>query len=276
MPAATGKDASSGAAKRVGRKALPWLEGLVRSGYAAKGLIYGLIGVLALLAAFHLGGKLANQKGAVQTVGQFKFGGGLLIAIAVGLAAYSTWRLFSALMNPEGRKPLQRIAYGVSALAYYALGYAALQAARGVSSQGASPQKYAGVVEHPLGRYAAIAVGIAIIGVGVFQIVKAYTKSFMKVMKTGEMTEKSHEFAENSGRIGYGARGVVFFIIGWMLLRAGFDRNANEAGGISKALQTLALQPYGRWLLAIVAMGLLAYGLYMFVEAQYRRIEPLD
>jgi hypothetical protein len=263
-------------AKEAVRKSKPWIEVAVRCGYVAKGILYGFIGILALLSAVGQGGKAANQKGAIDTLAQYHYSGPLLIAMAISLWAYSTWRLSLAIFNPEHKKPLSRIVYALASFVYFGLGYAAFQGAQGLQTHGTSPQHYAGAIEHPAGRYLAMLAGLVVIGVGVGEAVIAYTKKFMKVFKTEEMGPKQVAFATTFGQAGLAARAVVFFLTGWFLLRAGFDRNANEAGGISKALLTLATQPFGRWLLGLAAIGLIAYGLFMFVEARYRKIAAVD
>ena len=254
------------------RHARPWLEPAVRIGYVAKGVLYAAIGVLAFLAAIGRGGKAANQRGAIDTLATLPFGHVLVIGIGFGLAAYSTWKLFYALLNPEREKPLKRITAFLGALMYFGLTFAAFQASRGLQTQGQNPQKYSGVVDHPLGRYLAIAGGVVVFAVAVAEIVKGMTAKFLQVLKTQEMDENEIDLARFSGRLGLLSRAVVFFLIGWFLVRAGIDRQASEAGGISKALITLGNQPFGKWLLGFAAIGLIAYAIFMFVQARFRRI----
>jgi len=254
------------------RHARPWLETAVRCGYVAKGIIYGAIGVLALLAAIGAGGKAANQRGAIDTLATLPFGNVLLIAIGVALAAYSTWKLYYAALNPEKQKPLKRIAAMLSALVYFGLAFAAFEASRGMQSHGQTPQQYSGVFAHPIGRYLVIVAGIGIFAVAIAEIVKALKDKFMALLKTAEMNKNEIDLAKFSGRLGLLSRAVVFVLIAWFFVRAGIDRSASEAGGISKALLTLGNKPFGRWMLGSTAIGLIAYAIYMFLQARFRRI----
>ncbi|MEA2553229.1 MAG: hypothetical protein QOJ65_1405 [Fimbriimonadaceae bacterium] len=267
---------AAGAAQKTeeaAQKAQPWLEPLARFGYVAKGFIYGQIGMLALMPAVGRQGKFVNQKGAIQTVAQMQFGAVILYAIAIGLAAYSTWRLLMAIFNPEGKKPFKRIGYGITALAYYALGFAALQAAMHQSKgSNGGMQKWAGLVDTPWGRALAVAIGLGLIALAIGQSINAFKSKFMDNLDKTSMDEKERKLATVSGKLGLWARAVVFLLTGGFLIRAGLDASPREAGGMSKALQTLAAAPYGRFLLGAVAFGLVAYAVFQFVEARYRRI----
>lgn len=254
------------------RRARPWLEPAIRCGYVAKGIIYGAIGLLAFLAAIGSGGKAANQRGAIDTMATLPLGKVLLVGIAVALAAYSTWKLYYAFSNPENEKPLKRVAAFLAALVYYGLTFAAFQASRGMQTQGQTPQQYSGVFAHPIGRYLVIAAGIVIFAVGIAEFIKALKDKFMEVLKTQEMNQKEIDLAKFSGRLGLLSRAVVFALIAWFFIRAGIDRQASEAGGISKALITLGNEPFGRWLLGFTAIGLISYAIFMFVQARFRRI----
>jgi hypothetical protein len=128
------------------------------------------------------------------------------------------------------------------------------------------------LLEQPFGQWLVGAVGLGFIAFAVSQFYKAYTAKFRENLNTNEMDEKTETFATRAGQAGLSARGVVFGIIGVFLIQAALNSNASEARGLSGALRALEQQSYGQWVLGIVALGLIAYGLYMFVLARYRRI----
>lgn len=270
VPAKVGEVAQE--AKNVARKAHPWLKILVKGGYIAKGLIFGMIGILALLAAMGVGGKATNQKGALQTIAQKPFGSVLLVAMAIGLFGYSAWRLLMAVFNPEEQKPFKRVAYAFTGLAYAAIGFAALAAAGGDRSN--NTKQLAEWVTQPVGMVAAAIFGAVMMAVGAGQLVNCFKASFMKVLEEDRMSERGRKVTALVGRFGIGARAVIFVVLGWLLIHAAFDHDPHEAGGLEKALKAISLAPAGPWLLGLAALGLLAYMVLMFIEAKYRRITP--
>ena len=124
----------------------------------------------------------------------------------------------------------------------------------------------------PFGRWVVGAIGAIIVIVGLYQLYAAYRTKFEKQFKTGEMGWTVRRWAVRLGRLGYAARGIVYAVIGYLLIEAAWQYNPQKAGGIGQALQTLAGRPYGPWLLAAVALGLICYGAYAEVLARYRRI----
>lgn len=251
----------------------PWLAFLVRGGYVAKGILYGFIGVLAAMAAVHSGGKMANQRGAIDTMAQHPLGTPILYAMAVSLAAYSTWQLFGALLNPENEKKLPRVCHVLEGFAYYFFAFVAFEAARGVEDSGAGWTKWTPLLESPLGRVVCVAIGLGFASVGVAQTVAAFKLSFMKELKSGEMGSGERAFAQTVGIVGIVARSIIFLVTGWLFVHAGFDRDATKVGGLSKSMQLLATRPGGHWILLAVAIGFIAYGVHMLVQARFRRIE---
>ncbi len=253
-------------------KASPWLVFLVRGGYASKGILYGFIGILAALAALNRGGKVANQRGAMDTLAVHPLGTPLLYAMAVGRAAYSTWRLLGSALNSEGEKPLKRIAHAAGAFVYFGFAYAAFETAHGAQDNGAGVQRWAPMIDTPLGRVLAVVGGCTLAGVAIAQAIKAMKLSFMKDLSLAEMGPPERRFAEVMGVVGICARSVIFLVTGWLFVRAGLQSDAKKAGGMNKSLQFVAAEPGGHWLLLAVALGLIAYGLHMFVQARYRHI----
>jgi hypothetical protein len=267
-------------AERVRRAARPWIERLARFGYAAKGVVYVLVGSLAAYGAFK-GGAPTDSRGALtQVVGQ-PFGRVLLGVVAVGLAGYALWRLVQALRDTEGKgselKGLSiRFGYACIGFVYAGLSYSAVQLilgyGAGKSSDETSKEWTATFFALPLGRLLVGLTGLCVIGFGFWQCYKAFTARFRKKWKRHEMSERARPLATRAGQVGLVARGVVFGIIGIFLSQAALRARPEEARGLGGALHALEQQPYGPYVLGAVALGLVAYGLYMFVEARYRRM----
>ena len=261
-------------------KASPWIERLARVGYAAHGTVYALVGVLALRAAFGAG-EIANQEGALRWVLLAPMGKLVLGGIVLGLLAYAMWRLFQGLLDPENegtdvRGIAKRLDHALNGLFHASLavsaGFLVLGASRG--GGGTLDDWTAHLMVQPFGRWLTLIVGAAVVGAGLYQFYKAYRADFRDELKLGEMGAREDCWATRVGRIGYAARGVVFGLVGAFLMQAALQTAPGKARGLGGALRTLAGQPFGPYALGTVALGLLAYGAFMFVVARYRRIEP--
>jgi Domain of Unknown Function (DUF1206) len=266
---------------RISHAARRWIVPLARFGYAANGVVYILIGGLAMLAAFYRGRGITDFHGAFKEILSHPYGQVMLAAIAVGLAAYALWRLIQAIKDTEnkgsGAKGIAiRLGYAMIGLIYTGLALTAGQLIAGAggrrSGDQSSKEWTATLLAQPLGQWLVGAVGIGIIAVGLCQFFQAYTAKSLEPLKWGEMSAKAEAWATRVGRIGLASRGVVFAIIGVFLLYAALRANPNEARGLSGALRAIAQQPFGPWLLGVVALGLVAYGVYMLVLARYRHI----
>jgi hypothetical protein len=252
-----------------------WIEKLARLGYAAKGIVYGLVGILAVLAAFSAGGKTTDTNGALQTITTQPFGQFLLILIAVGLAGYVLWCVVQAAQNPEHKKITSRIGSAISAVVYtsLALNAVALAQGSGNSSSGNSEQDWTALLlRQPFGQWLVATVGAIIIGVGFYQFYQAYRTKFRQQLNLSELDQEKQGLLVKVCRFGIAARGVVFTIIGFFLIQAARQSDPNQVKGLDGALQSLAQQPFGKIMLALVALGLVAYGVYMLVLSRYRRI----
>jgi len=269
-------------AERAARKASPWIERLARAGYVAYGVVYVLVGVLAIQAAFGGSGKTTSQEGALRQVLLAPLGRVLLGIVAVGLLAYAAWRLFQGVLDPENEgtdakgivKRLDHVLNGLfhGALAFYA---GQLAIGSGGGGGGGSPDDWtARLMAQPFGRWLVVVAGAVIVGAGLYQLYKAYRADFREELKTGEMSAREKKWTTRSGRLGYAARGVVFGVIGVFLVQAALQTDPDEVRGLGGALETLARQPLGPYILGAVAIGLVAYGVFMFVMARYREIEP--
>jgi hypothetical protein len=231
-------------------------------------------------AAFGAGGQTTDTKGALSAIAAQPFGKFLLALLTVGLIGYVVWRFVQAVQDPEHKGDdakgwATRLGYAVSGLIYASLAFTAIGLIRGSGGGGGgnSEQDWtARLLAQPFGQWLVGLVGAFVIGLGFYQLYQAYKAKFRKQMKLQEMSPTEETWATRIGRFGLGARGVVFCIIGFFLLQAARQSDASEVRGLDGVLQSLAQQPYGPWLLGIVALGLLAYGIHMAVQARYIRI----
>ncbi len=268
------KRRAEGSGKQAARQAEPGLELLARLGYAARGLVYIIVGYLALQAANGAGSPNVDQRRALQAILNQPFGRVSLTIVAVGLLCYALWRLFEAAAAPEGEETGKRVGYALAGIGYAALALFAWQVLRGTGSHNNAPQDItAKVMRWPMGHWLVALIGLGIVGVGLYQIYQAYAYKFEMRFKSGELTGQQRQVAIRLGRAGFAAKGLVYAIIGILILQAGLTYDPRRAGGLGEALQTLAGQPYGAWVLAITALGLLAYGLYSLALAAFRRIQ---
>lgn len=258
---------------------LSWIERLARFGYAAKGAVYFIVGLLAMQVAFGIGGKAAGTGGALQTIVMQPFGKFLLSAVAVGLIGYVIWRFTQALIDPEhqGRdmkRIVKRLGYAFSGLSYVGLALSAVQIVIGSGGNDSSWMQdwTAGLLAQPFGQWLVGIIGVIVVGVGLSYIYGAYTTNFREQLKLAEMSIAQIKWATRIGRVGIAARGIGFGIIGLLVIQAAFQSDPGEVQGLGGALETLAEETVGQWILGVVAVGLLAYALHMLVTARYRRI----
>lgn len=274
--------AGSVKAKELAHKARPWVDKLARFGYATKGLVYTIIGVIAALAALRGGGETADSRGALEEIIRRPYGHVLLIVVAVGLACYALWRLTQAVMDTEDKgsewKGLAvRAGYACIGFVYFGLGYSAVSLVLGGDVGDSSDEKSrywtATFMVLPFGRLLVGLAGLGFIGFGLWQCYKAYKRKFQKKMKRSGMGEGADNLITGVGQYGFASRGVVFGVVGVFLIQAALRARAHEARGLGGALHALEEQPAGPWVLGVVALGLVAYGLLMFALALYRRID---
>jgi uncharacterized protein DUF1206 len=255
----------------------PAFEWLSRAGFVARATIYGIIGVLALKLALGDGGKLANQKGALQTVAHQPFGTYLLVLLAIGLAGYALWRFVRAALGrgPEGvDSGFERLAALASGVAYALICVLAIEILLGSGSGSSSDPKHAsaGILGWPGGQWIVGAAGLVMIGVALYQAYRGLTQKFLEDSKTEEMSPAVRKWIGRVGTVGHLARTVVFGLIGIFLVKAALDYNPKAAVGLDGALAKLANHSYGSVLLGIVAVGLIAFAAYSLSDARYRKI----
>lgn len=260
-------------------EAKKWVENMARAGYAAKGSVYILVGILAFVAAVGLGGSIAGPKEALEVLRSKTFGKTLVLVIALGLACYAMWRWVQSILDADnrGKKPkglAMRGAYAVSGLIHIALAWAVFKMAMGRSEGGDNSEAglTAKLMAQPFGIWLVGIVGLIIGGIAVFHIARGWKGSFKKRLDFSKVNQKFCDILCRTCQFGLIARGITFLIISWFFIRAAKNYNPQEAGGLSDALHKVASQPYGPWLLAVMGLGLVAYGIHALVEARFRRI----
>jgi Domain of Unknown Function (DUF1206) len=266
--------AHEGGANVVRSRGFEWLA---RAGFAARGLIYGIIGVLAIKLAVGAGGTTTNQQGALKTIAHQPFGRVLLILVVIGLAGYSLWRLMHALLGygPEDSDSrFERIAAFASGIVYAGLCAIAVEIllGSGSSGSGSAHKTTAGVLGWPGGTWLVAIAGAVLIGIGLYQGYRGLSKDFLKDSKTEQMSARVRNWIEWIGSFGHLARMIVFGLVGVFLIKAATDYNPNKAVGLDGALAKIANASYGPFLLGIVAAGLIAFGVYSLSDARYRRV----
>jgi hypothetical protein len=268
---------ASGAARQAEREAAPWIEKLARVGYAAKGLVYLLVGGLAAAAALS-GGPTADASGALASVADETWGRVLLAIIAVGLLGYVIWRAIGAVRNPENVSTGKRIFFAITGAVHAALaveaGRLALQGrggGGGRSGGDGAAHWSAELMAQPFGPWLVGLVGLAIGLYGIQQLVNAWRVDLDDHLDLATMAADARRWTVRMARFGIAARGVVFAIIGGFFLTAALQSDPAEARGVGGVLDMMRGTP---WLLGVVALGLVAYGLYNIVRARYRVIRP--
>jgi hypothetical protein len=256
------------------------IEAAGRAGLVAKGVSFGLVGVLAARVAVEGGqGRTPDRQGALREIAGDGIGRVTLVLLAIGFAGYALWRLAEAVFDRggDGDDPpgLAKRAAAVAKAAIYAglcaTTIAILLDAGG--SGGNSEDKWTQrLLDLPAGRLIVGAAGLGVIGAGLFNGYRALSGGFQKDMETYEMSAKEQPVVRIVGFVGHVARMVVFVLIGLFLLKAAWHERPNEAIGLDGALQQVAEQTYGRLLLGLVAVGVVAYGLFCLVQARYRKV----
>ncbi len=245
-----------------------------RAGYAVSGVLHILIGVLGLRLAFGNGGEQADQSGALSTISSTPFGALVLWFSVVAFLALGAWQVAKAIHGSFGSNDTGERAKAVGrAAVYVALAFAALSFARGGGSDASTQtaDMTAKLMGAPFGRVLVGAVGLAIIGVGIYHVYKGWKKKFLEDLQRLP-SGTAGPVVTRLGMLGYVAKGVALGIVGVLFVTAAVTADPSKSTGLDGALHTLRAQPAGVILLVIVALGFVAYGVYSFVRARYGRI----
>jgi Domain of Unknown Function (DUF1206) len=277
-PARAPRSRASSRASRQARRAAdsPAVRGLARVGLAARGVIYLLIGWVALLVAFGHTSHAPNQEGALQLVASKPYGLVSLWLLGIGFAGYSIWRLSEAVfgVTGDGSGAGPRLKSLCRAVVYAFFAYLTFKTISGVHSNPTRQQQdlTAQVMQHSGGRWLVGIAGLVVVIIGAVLVVEGIRRKFMKYLLTGQMSPRVRKIIERLGMIGTISRGVVFAIVGALIIDAAMTAKASKSGGLDKALLTLRHQDFGPWLLGVVALGLIIFGVYGLCEARWRRV----
>jgi hypothetical protein len=258
-----------------------WLVPFGRTGFAANGLVYVIVGALAGQAALGRGGDTTDLGGALGHLLQAPMGRLTVGAVGIGLAGYAVWRLLQALLDSEHKGTaaagiVQRVGFAVSAVSYAALAAAAvgmaLQRAGQPNEDQSAQDRTAWLMSQPFGMYLVILVGLVILGVAIAQVVQGYHASFEEKIHEQQLGRATRRVVRAAGRLGYIARGIAFGVIGGCVVTAGWQTDPDQARGLGGALAAIGASPFGPWLLGIMAAGLIGYGTHMLIAARYREM----
>jgi hypothetical protein len=254
----------------------PAARALARAGLTARGVIYILIGWVAILVALGQSSRQADQQGALQLLARQPYGLVSLWLIGIGFAAYALWRLSEAAfgVTGEGNGAGPRLKSLARAVIYAGFAYLTFQVISGSAGSQTKKQQdlTAKVMHHSGGRWLVGLVGLIIVIAGLTLVFEGIRRKFMKFLETSRMSLRTRRIVERLGVTGTIARGVVFALVGVLVVEAAVTYKPAKAGGIDKALLTLRNQPFGEFLLILAALGLIVFGIYALCEARWRKV----
>lgn len=251
------------------------MTAVARLGFLAKGLVYALIGLLAVQVAFGAS-EQADQKGALQTIAGKPGGGLILWLMVVGFLAYAGWRFTEAAWGrhdepDKTKRTLKRAGSAANGLVYLLFGLLAFKTVTGASSS-TSSDATATVLRWPGGSVLVFLVGLVVLVIAVALTWRGLKTDFEKNLDTGRMSRRTFDVVRRLGQVGYVARGGVFALIGVLVCTAALNRQPGKAAGFDVALKSLAAAPGGKALLVVTGLGLVCFGGYCWAEARFRRL----
>jgi len=272
-----GHTAKAAGHRAADSSALRWLA---RAGLAARGVLYVLVGWIAVQVAFGNSSQQADRTGALQQISSTPVGGVLLWLLVVGFFGMTLWRLSEAAFGAPGtddaRKASKRLAAAGRAVVYAVIAVNVLKFATGTggsqSSDKQSVDLTATLLKYPGGQVLVVVIGLALVGGGIYLAYSAWKEKFRKDMELGQIRSRARRIVEWLGKFGGMARGAVFITAGIFLVVAAIQAKPQQAKGVDSSLRALASTPLGPWLLVLVAIGLIMFGLFSFCQARWRRL----
>jgi hypothetical protein len=249
---------------------------LARAGLTARGIIYLLVGLIAILIAVGQKAREADQAGALKLLASTPIGLVALWLLGLGFAAYALWRLSEAAfgVTGEGYGAGPRLKSAARAVVY--AGFAVLTfdiiAGTGGSQARREQDWSAKAMQYPGGRWLVGAIGLAVVIVGLALVLEGLRARFMRLLETFRMTPRTRAVVKRLGMIGTAARGAIFALAGALVVEAAINYQPSKARGLDKALLTLRDQPFGTALLAVAALGLIIFGIYALCEARWHKV----
>lgn len=256
-------------------------ESLARLGYASKAVVYAIVGVLAILAVTNRGGMVTDTSGALRVVLTKPLGRTLLIVVAVGLCGYAVWRLLDALFDPDRDGTtvgglVTRIGNGVRGCVYGTLGLEAIQLLRGLRASNDGAEFWTARILHwPAGPLLVGIAGGIVAAYGVNEIVKSARGSGDRKLDWSPISPGMRPLLQTVSRFGVGIRGGLIVTLGVFLVRAALTDQPAQAAGTRESMLRLGGIFEGRWFLALIAVGVLAYAVDQAIHARCRRIHPV-
>ena len=254
----------------------PAARALARAGLTARGVLYVLIGGVAILIALGQTSHEADQQGALQLLAGQPYGLVSLWLLGIGFAGYALWRLSEAAfgVTGEGNGAGPRLKSLVRAVIYAFFAYLTFKVISGAGGSQTSRQQdlTASIMHHPGGRWLVGIVGLIVVIAGLMLVAEGIRRKFLKYLQLSQMSPRTRRLVERLGMIGTAARGAVFALAGVLVIEAAVTYQPAKAGGIDKALLTLRNQPFGEFLLILAALGLIIFGVYGLCEARWRRV----
>jgi hypothetical protein len=254
------------------------LEYLVRTGFICYGVIHLLFAWVVLQVA--VGGSRADsdQSGALQSLASKPFGRTMVIIVAVGMVALAIWQAFAAAIGESGEQDkeaiAERVVSGARTIIYLSLAWTAVKVVRGANaSLGDSQQRGASsLMDSTGGRWLVGLIGVVVVGVGVGLLWYGLKKKFEKHLSIHQMSGNVRKTTGRLGVAGYSAKGIAYAIAGVLVVVAAATYDPDKARGLDSGLKALAGEPYGPWLLALIAFGIAAFGVFCFAQAKYRKV----
>jgi hypothetical protein len=253
-----------------------------RIGLVARGVLYAVVGMLALRLAFRQAHETADKNGALLAVARQPFGKALLVILAIGFACYCAWmvvRVFTIREDSAGKAWGKRTSAIFRAAVYGVLTWSAVDLVRRAganASKGGNRQQQewtARVLDWPAGRFIVAGVGAALLGAAGYFVYRAVTQKWRKKLDLASASEKTRSAVTVTAWAGWLGRGVVAALIGVFLVQAAWQFDAKKAVGVDGALRRVTEAAWGPFLLSVVAIGLFAFGVYSMIEARYRRVD---
>lgn len=262
-----------------------WVRRAARMGLAARGLVYGVVGLVALQVAWgDADHDEASKDGAIAAIAERPLGRWLLIGLAAGFAGYVVWRGCEALWgrsdedgDDEPKVAAKRLLSGAKALVYVTLVVTTVRViSSGPSGAGSGDEQpkelTARAFDLPAGRLLVASIGLGLLVAAVYFAYRGVAQRFEDRLDTSDMGTWVGRFVDVVGTLGMAARGLVVGVLGLLVLKAALDHDPQQATGIDGTLRRMAQQPYGQAVLTVTAIGILAFGLYAFAEARYREV----
>lgn len=249
----------------------------IRAGLVAYGVVHLALGWLALQLALGDREGTPSQTGAVKELAQQPFGGALVWAVGIGMFLLVAWQVLEAAVGhreEEGKTRVRkRVTSVVKAVVYAVIGVSAIKVAIGARTSSSNDRQSdtwtAEVMSWPGGQVLIVIAGLAVVGVGAYLVHKAWSEGFRKYLAAGATSGEVGQAYVWFGKAGYTAKGVALAIVGGLFVYAGATHDAQKSGGLDTALQKVLQQPYGPFLLGLIAVGIICFGLFCFARARH-------